>query len=119
MVKALILCHYFFNLSDAKGLPPTTTLNLGVRDGPRILSWGGGDKRKKKKKKLNTHPYSIKKLSTKTNTKKSLFLNILRYNHLLKKTKDTKYYCFFIQSSMKRELDALSNLQNHLRLNPN
>ena len=71
------------------------------------------------KKNSNTHPYSINKLSTKTNTQKSLFLNILRYNHLLTKTKDTKHYYFFIQSSMKRELDALSNLQNHLRLNPN
>ena len=71
-----------------------------------------------KKKISNTHPYSINKLSTKTNTQKSLFLNILRYN-LLTKTKDTKHYCFFIQSSMKRELDALSNLQNHLLLNPN
>ena len=46
---------------------------------------GGGDKRKKKFS--NTHPYSINKLSTKTNTQKSLFLNILRYNHLLTKTK--------------------------------
>ena len=65
------------------------------------------------------HPYSINKLSTKTNTQKSLFLNILRYNHLSTKTKDMKYYCFLIQSSIKRELDALSNLQNHLQLNPN
>ena len=30
MVKALILCHYFFNLSDAKGLPPPATPNPGV-----------------------------------------------------------------------------------------
>ena len=80
---------------------------------------GGGVEIFKKKKISNTHPYSINKLSTKTNTQKSLFLNILRHNHLLTKTKDTKYYCFFIQSSMKKELDALSNLQNHLRLNPN
>ena len=87
------------------------------RDGPRILSWGGG--RDKRKKISNMHPYSINKLSTKTNTQKSLFLNILRYNHLLTKTKDTKKYYFFIQSSMKMEPDALSNLQNHLRLNPN
>ena len=71
------------------------------------------------KKNSNTHPYSINKLSTKTNTQKLLFLIILRYNHLPTKTKDTKHYCFLIQSSMKRELDALSNLQNHLRLNPN
>ena len=67
----------------------------------------------------NTHPYSINKLSTKTNTQKSLFPNILRYNHLPTKTKDMKHYCFLIQSSMKKELDTLSNLQNHLRLNPN
>ena len=45
---------------------------------------GAGDKREKNS---NTHPYSINKLSTKTNTQKSLFLNILRYNHLLTKTK--------------------------------
>ena len=68
----------------------------------------------KGKKNSNTHPYSINKLSTKSNTQKSLFLNILRYNHLPTKTKDTKHYCFLIQSFMKRELDALSNLQNHL-----
>ena len=79
---------------------------------------GGGPEISKKKKISNTHPYSINKLSTKTNTQKSLFLNILRYN-LLTKTKDAKHYYFFIQSSMKRELDALSNLQNHLLLNPN
>ena len=79
---------------------------------------GGGGREAKKRKKSNTHPYSINKLSTKKNTEKSLFLNILRYN-LLTKTKDTKHYCFFIQSSMKRELNALSNLQNHLLLNPN
>ena len=88
------------------------------RDGPRILSWGEGPEISKKKNS-NMHPYSINKLSTKANNQKSLFLNILRYNHLLTKTKDTKHYCFFIQSFMKRELDALSNLQNHLRLNPN
>ena len=81
---------------------------------------GGGSEisKKKKKKNSNMHPNGINKLSTKTNTQKSLFLNILRYN-LLTKTKDTKHYCFFIQSSMKGELDALSNLQNHLLLNPN
>ena len=58
---------------------------------------GAGDKRKKKKnqKNSNTHPYGIEKLSIKTNIQKSLFLNILRYNHLPTKTKDTKYYCFF------------------------
>ena len=72
-----------------------------------------------KKKISNTQPYSINKLSTKTNTQKSLFLNILRYNHLPTKTKDTKHYCFLIQSSMKRELETLSNLQNHLQLNLN
>ena len=66
------------------------------------------------KKISNTHPYSISKLSTKTNTQKSLFLNILRYNYLPTKIKDTNHYCFRIQSSMKRELNALSNLQNHL-----
>ena len=79
---------------------------------------GGGD-REKKKKISNTHPYSIKKLSTKTNTQKSLILNIIWYNHLPTKTKDTKHYCFLIQSSMKMEFDALLNLQNHLWLNPN
>ena len=89
-----------------------------TRDERRILSRGGPEI-SKKKKISNTHPYSINKLSTKTNTQKSLFLNILRYNHLPTKTKDTKYYCFFIQSSMKRELDTLSNFQNHLQLNPN
>ena len=72
-----------------------------------------------KKKNSNTLPYSINKLSTKTNTQKSLFFNILRYNHLPTEVKDTKHYCFLIQSSMKRELDALSNFQNHLWLNPN
>ena len=74
---------------------------------------GVGDKQKKKKNS-NTHPYSINKLSTKTNTQKSMFLNILRYNYLPIKTKDMKHYYFLIQSTMKRELDALSNLQNHL-----
>ena len=88
------------------------------RDERKIVSREGGSEISKKKKFSNTHPYGINKLSTKTNTQKSLFLNILRYN-LLTKTKDTKHYCFFIQSSMKRELDALSNLQNHLLLNPN
>ena len=66
------------------------------------------------KKFSNTHPYSINKLSTKTNIQKSLFLNILRYNHLPTKTKDTKHYCFLIQSSIKMKFDILSNLQNHL-----
>ena len=66
-----------------------------------------------------THLYVIRKLSIKTNTQKSLFLNILKYNHLPTKTKDTKHYYFLIQSSMKKELDALPNLQNYLRLNPN
>ena len=70
-----------------------------ARDGPRISSQGGPEI--SEKKNLNTHPYSINKLSIKTNTQKSLFLNM-------------KYYCFLIQSSIKRELDALSNLQNHL-----
>ena len=73
-----------------------------------------GDKDKRKKKNSNMHPYSIKKLSTNTNTQKSLFLNIIRYNHLPTKTKDTKHYCFLIQSSMKMEFDTLLNLQNHL-----
>ena len=82
------------------------------RDGPRISSWGGP--KISEKKISNTHLYSINKLSTKTNTQKSLFLNILRYNHLQQRQKDTKYYCFLIQSSVKKELDALSNLQNHL-----
>ena len=38
---------------------------------------GVGDKQKKKKKNSNTYPNSINKLSTKTNTQKSLFLNKL------------------------------------------
>ena len=80
---------------------------------------GGGGRGDKRKKISNMHPYSINKLSTNTNTLKLLFLNILRYNHLPTKTKDTKDYCFLIQSSMKRELNTLSNLQNHLRLDPN
>ena len=75
---------------------------------------GGGGTIYKRKKISNTYPYSINKLSTKTNTQKSLFLNILRYNHLSTKTKNMKHYYFLIQLSMKRELDALSNLQNHL-----
>ena len=33
------------------------------------------------------HPFSINKLSTKINTQKSLFLNILRYKHLPNKNK--------------------------------
>ena len=49
-----------------------------------------------KKKISNMQPYGINKLSTKTNTQKSLFLNILRYNHLPTKTIDTKHYCFLI-----------------------
>ena len=73
-----------------------------------------GGARDKQKKISNMHPYIINKLSTKKKTQKSLFFNILIYNHLLTKTKNTKYYCFFIQSSMKKELNALSNLQNHL-----
>ena len=40
-----------------------------------------------RKKNSNMHPYSINKLSTKKNTQKSLFLNILKYNHLPKKNK--------------------------------
>ena len=51
--------------------------------------------KKKNQKNSNTHPYGIEKLSIKTNIQKSLFLNILRYNHLPTKTKYTKYYCFF------------------------
>ena len=38
------------------------------RDGPRILSWG--EPEISEKKNSNTHPYSINKLSTKTNTQK-------------------------------------------------
>ena len=86
---------------------------------PGFQAWGGGGAEISEKKISNTRSYSINKLSIKTNTQKSLFLNILRYNHLPTKTKDTKYYCFLIQSSVKRELDALSNLQNHLQLNSN
>ena len=55
-----------------------------------------GDKQKINKKNSNTHPYSINKLSTKTNTQKSLFLNILKCNHLPTKTKDTKHYYLLI-----------------------
>ena len=71
-------------------------LNNTVRPGTdaEFQAEGAGDKRKKKIS--NTHPYSINKLSTKTNTQKSLFLNILRYNHLPTKTKNTKHYCFLI-----------------------
>ena len=43
----------------------------------RFQAGGGGGQRKAKKKISNTHPYSIKKLSTKTNTQKSLILNII------------------------------------------
>ena len=78
------------------------------------LGFQAGGARDKRKKISNTHLYSINELSTKTNIQKSLFLNILRYNHLQQRQKDTKYYCFLIQSSVKKELDALSNLQNHL-----
>ena len=56
--------------------------------------------KKKNQKYLNTHPYSIKKLSTKTNTQKSLFLNILRCNHLPTKIKDTKHYYFLIHRTL-------------------
>ena len=62
----------------------------------------------------NTHPCSIKKLSTKKNIQKSLFLNILKYSQLSTKTKDMKHYCFLIQSSMKKGLDTLLNFENHL-----
>ena len=72
--------------------------NAVTRDGPKISSWKGRGKGDKRKKNSNTHPYSINKLSTKTNTKKSLFLNILRYNNLSTKTKDTKLYCFYQQN---------------------
>ena len=62
---------------------------LAPRDGLRISSWGLD--RSGKKKISNTHSYSINKLSTKANTQKSLFLNILRYNHLpTKKKKKTR-----------------------------
>ena len=49
-------------------------------------------KKKKNQKNSNTHPYGIEKLSIKTNIQKSLFLNILRYNHLPTKRKDTKHH---------------------------
>ena len=42
---------------------------------PGFQARGVGDKQRKKFS--NTHPYSINKLSTKTNTQKSLFLNKL------------------------------------------
>ena len=51
------------------------------------FKWGGEIS---EKKISNTHPYSINKLSTKKNTQKSLFFNILRYNHLSTKTKKTR-----------------------------
>ena len=111
LFQVICSCPQWPIIQSKNGLP-----KIQRRDKPRILSWGGPEI--SEKKNSNTHPYSINKLSTKTNTQKSLFLNILRYN-LLTKTKDAKHYCFFIQSSMKRELDALSNLQNHLLLNPN
>ena len=41
-----------------------------------------------------THPYSINKLSTKTNTQKSLFLNILRYNLLTKTFLNFTFFFF-------------------------
>ena len=47
------------------------------------------------------HLYSINKLSTMTNTQKSLFLNILRYNHLLTKTKDTKLYTIIYEKGTR------------------
>ena len=74
---------------------------------------GGAEDKWKKEIQIRIHivliNYQLRQIP-----KKSLFLNILRYNHLPTKTKDTKHYCFLIQSSMKRELDAISNLQNHL-----
>ena len=68
----------------------------GTQGRTQDFKLGGGGPEISEKKNSNTHSYSINKLSTKTNTQKSLFLNILRYNHLLTKTKDTKHYCFFI-----------------------
>ena len=62
----------------------------------------------------NSHPCSIKKLSTKKNIQKSLFLNILKYSQLSTKIKDMKHYCFLIQSSIKKGLDTLLNFENHL-----
>ena len=53
-----------------------------------------------REKNSNTHLYVIKKLSIKTNTQKSLFLNILRSNHLSTKTKDTKHYYFLIYKTL-------------------
>ena len=61
---------------------------------PEVQARGAGDNRKKNS---NTHSYSINKLSTKKNTQKSLFLNILRCNYLPTKTRDTKYYCLLIR----------------------
>ena len=72
-----------------KKIKPHQDLTINIiscRDGPMISNWG---------LELieiffsNAHSYSIKKLSIKTNTQKSLFLNILRYNQLSTKTKDT------------------------------
>ena len=57
---------------------------------PGFQAGGAGDKRNFFFS--NTHPYSINKLSIKTNIQKSLFLNRLRYNHLPTKTKDIKKY---------------------------
>ena len=44
----------------------------------RVPGFLAGGWRKAKKKFSNTHPYSINKLSSKTNTQKSLFFNISR-----------------------------------------
>ena len=71
---------------------------------PRFQARGVGVKHKKKKS--NTHLYSIKKFSIKTNTQKSLFLNILGYNHLTRKIRH-KTLLFLNILSMKRKLDAL------------
>ena len=66
----------------------TTNLYAGTDLGFQVGGGGPGDKRKKK---FQIHIHSINKLSTKTYTQKSSFLNILRYNHLSTKTKDTNH----------------------------
>ena len=50
--------------------------------------------------------YSIDELSTKTNTKKSLFLNILRYNHLLTKT-------IFLYHYIKQKITYFNSFSNY------
>ena len=64
----------------------------------------------KGKKNSNTLPYSINKLSTKTDTQKSLFLNILRYNHL---PTNSKRYTNIFYNLYKLYSLSLSYLYNN------